>query len=514
MHLSHLFQRSVHMHGERPALAITGSQSVSYASLNKQIRALAYWMRHGLGLEAGDRITLAMANSIEYAQTMLAAWHAGLCTVPINSKLHPNEIDYILRDSGSRACLTNASLYDGLRPVADAIEGLALIDVSASDYARALHEGLLMDSDAASGQSSETPAWLFYTSGTTGRPKGVILTHANLVNMALNFYADVQPVCETDALLHVAPMSHGSGLYSVPYFIKGALQIIPASGGFDEAELCATMQSYQNVSLFAAPTMVQRLVKHIAAHPTTLPGLKCIIVAGAPFYVEDAKAAVHTIGPRIAQIYGQGETPMSITAQAASQIAHAVEHNDEDFLGSVGHAQTSMEVRIEDGNGNPLPADGLGEIMVRGPTVMQGYWGNPQTTESTLVRGWLRTGDVGLLDERGLLHLKDRSKDVIISGGSNIYPREVEEALMQHPGVAEVSVIGMPDPEWGESVLAFVVCRKEAGAIAPAELDALCLGQIARFKRPKHYIFIDELPKNATGKVLKRQLQNLIPPSL
>lgn len=514
MHLSHLFQRSVHMHGERSALGIAGSPSISYASLNKQIRALAYWMRHSLGLEAGDRITLAMPNCVEYAQAMLAAWHAGLCTVPINSKLHPNEIDYILRDSGSRACLTNAGLYNGLRPVANAIEGLALVDVGAPDYVWALNEGLPMDADAVPGQGSETPAWLFYTSGTTGRPKGVILTHANLINMALNFYADVQPVCETDALLHVAPMSHGSGLYSVPYFIKGALQIVPASGGFNEAELCATMQNYQNVSLFAAPTMVQRLVKHIAAHPTTLPGLKCIVVAGAPFYIEDIKAAVHAIGPRIAQIYGQGETPMSITAQTASQMAHAVELNDESWLGSVGYMQTSMEVRIEDGNGNPVPSGALGEVMVCGPTVMQGYWGNPQTTESTLVRDWLRTGDIGLLDERGLLHLKDRSKDVIISGGTNIYPREVEEALMQHPDVAEVSVVGMPDPEWGESVLAFVVCRKEAGEIASADLDALCLRQIARFKRPKHYVFVDELPKNATGKVLKRQLQNLIPPSL
>ncbi|CAM5428823.1 AMP-binding protein [Eoetvoesiella caeni] len=513
MHLSHLFQRSVSMYGERPALAVAGSPSVSYADLSRQISALAYWMRHSLGLEAGDRITLAMANSVEYAQAMLAAWHAGLCTVPINNKLHPNEIDYILRDSGSRACLTDSSLYDRLLPVTDAIEGMALIDVGASDYSEALGESLLMGSDGAAGQSSETPAWLFYTSGTTGRPKGVILTHANLANMALNFYADVQPVCESDALLHVAPMSHGSGLYSVPYFIKGALQLIPASGSFNEAELCQVMQSHQNVSLFAAPTMVQRLVKHIAAHPTTLPGLKCMVVAGAPFYIEDIKAAVHAIGPRIAQIYGQGESPMSITAQTASQIARAVEQNDKDLLGSVGYAQTSIEVRIEDGNGNSLSADELGEVMVCGPTVMHGYWGNPQTTESTLVKGWLRTGDVGVLDARGLLHLKDRSKDVIISGGTNIYPREVEEALMQHPNVAEVSVIGMPDPGWGETVLAFVVCQKEAGEIAPADLDALCLTQIARFKRPKRYIFIEELPKNATGKVLKRQLQKLIPRS-
>lgn len=511
MHLGRLFQRSVHMYGSRPALAVGDSESTNYTRLDRQIRALAYWMRHDLGLEPGDRLTLAMKNCAEYAQAMLAAWHAGLCVVPVNSKLHPNEIDFILRDSGSRACLASPDMHQNLRAVANALEGLQLVDVGASVYTGAL-QGPSMPSDEPSRQDGAAPAWLFYTSGTTGRPKGVVLTHVNLVNMALNFYADVQPVCETDALLHIAPMSHGSGLYSVPYFIKGALQIVPASGGFDEAEVCATLKHYRNVSFFAAPTMVQRLVRHAASHSPDLDGFKCMIAAGAPFYVEDIKSAVRTFGPRVAQIYGQGETPMSITAQTARQLASAVEQGDDTFLGSVGHAQTSIDISIEDGKGNRLPAGELGEILVHGPTVMHGYWNNPEASAGTLAGNRLHTGDIGLLDERGLLHLKDRSKDVIISGGSNIYPREVEEALMQHPDVVEASVIGMPDHEWGESVLAFVVRRPES-ALTASELDALCLASIARFKRPKRYVFLDELPKNATGKVLKRQLQNHIPPS-
>jgi len=511
MHLGHLFQRSVHMYGHRPALAVGDSESTNYARLDQQIRALAHWMRHDLGLEPGDRLTLAMKNCEEYAQAMLAAWHAGLCVVPVNSKLHPNEIDFILRDSGSRACLASQDMHQNLQAVANAMQDLQLVDVGASAYTRAI-QGPSMPPGEPSRLDDAAPAWLFYTSGTTGRPKGVVLTHVNLVNMSLNFYADVQPVCETDALLHIAPMSHGSGLYSVPYFIKGALQIVPASGGFDEAEVCATLLRHRNVSFFAAPTMVQRLVRHAASHRPDLDGLKCMIAAGAPFYVEDIKSAVRAFGPRVAQIYGQGETPMSITAQTARQLARAVEQGDDAFLGSVGHAQTSIDVSVEDGKGNRLPAGELGEILVRGPTVMQGYWNNPEASAATLAGNRLHTGDIGLLDERGLLHLKDRSKDVIISGGSNIYPREVEEALMQHPDVAEASVIGMPDSEWGESVLAFVVRRPES-TLTAGELDALCLASIARFKRPKRYVFLDELPKNATGKVLKRQLQNHIPPS-
>lgn len=201
---------------------------------------------------------------------------------------------------------------------------------------------------------------------------------------------------------------------------------------------------------------------------------------------------------------------MSITAQTASQIARAVDLDDHEFLSSVGYPQSSVEISIEDTSGQQLGVGQTGEILVAGPTVMHGYWNKPQATEDTLAGGKLHTGDVGMIDERGLLYLKDRSKDVIISGGTNIYPREVEEALMQDPRITEVAVIGIPDADWGESVLAFVVCQKDSQITADA-LEAHCLSRMARFKRPKHYVFIDQLPKNATGKVLKRQLYELVP---
>ncbi|HCY63612.1 MAG TPA: AMP-binding protein [Oxalobacteraceae bacterium] len=505
MNLSHLFQRSVQQYPQRPALARGIEPALTYSELNQRVRSLAYWLRHTLELQAGDRVMLAMKNCPEYMELMLASWHAGLGVVPVNSKLHPNEIDYMLRDSGARACLSQGALFQSLQPVAAQIDGLQLVDVASEAYRLAANSPAL---EPASDSDREL-AWLFYTSGTTGRSKGVMLSHANMVSAAMHFYSDVQAVASDDVLVHVAPMSHGSGIYSIPYFIKGALQVVPESGGLDEAELFDLFQHYDKVSLFAAPTIVQRLVHHAQQHPVSWPGLRAMLVGGAPFYVEDIKIAVQCFGPRIAQMYGQGESPMTISALPAEQLARAVVENDVAMLASVGFAQTAIHVAIVDSENKPVAPGVTGEVVVKGPTVMAGYWNNPEATRQTVVDGALRTGDIGLLDERGLLHLKDRSKDVIISGGSNIYPREVEEALLTHEAVAEVSVVGAPDSEWGEAVVAFVVCHPGA-TVTAAELDRLCLESIARFKRPKRYVFVSEFPKNSTGKVLKRELQKSI----
>ncbi|RJG02104.1 AMP-binding protein [Noviherbaspirillum sedimenti] len=505
MNLSHLFQRSVQQYPQRPALARGVNPALTYSELNRRVRSLAYWLRHTLGLHAGDRVMLAMKNCPEYMELMLAGWHAGLCLVPVNSKLHANEIDYMLRDSGARACLSQGELLLSLQPVAAQVDGLQLVDVASEAYRSAMNNPPL---EPVSDSDSDL-AWLFYTSGTTGRPKGVMLSHANMVCAAMHFYSDVQPVASDDVLVHVAPMSHGSGIYSIPYFIKGALQVVPDSGGLDEAELFRLFRHYDKVSLFAAPTIVQRLVQHAHHHPVSWPGLRAMLVGGAPFYVEDIKSAVQCFGPRIAQMYGQGESPMTISALPAEQLASAVAENDTAMLASVGFVQTAIHVTIVDSDNQPVAAGVTGEVIVRGATVMAGYWNNPDATRQTVVDGALRTGDIGLLDDRGLLHLKDRSKDVIISGGTNIYPREVEEALLTHEAVAEVSVVGAPDPEWGEAVVAFVVCHQGA-TVSAAELDGLCIQSIARFKRPKRYVFVPEFPKNSTGKVLKRELQKSI----
>jgi len=305
-------------------------------------------------------------------------------------------------------------------------------------------------------------------------------------------------------------MSHGCGLYAIPHLMAGARHVVPASGTVDPPELFALGAALGPLSTFAAPTIVKRLVDHAETQGLTpsdaAASFKTIVYGGAPMYVADIQRALRVMGPRFVQIYGQGETPMVATALSRRDIADASHPRHVERLGSVGVAQTPVQVRVADGEGLPLLVGEVGEVQVRGDTVMAGYWRQPDATAAAIRDGWLFTGDVGSLDADGFLTLKDRSKDLVISGGSNIYPREVEEVLLTVPGVAEVAVVGAPDAEWGEVVVAFVVAHSGAN-LAEAALDAHCLERIARFKRPKRYVFVDELPKNHYGKVLKTALR-------
>jgi long-chain acyl-CoA synthetase len=252
--------------------------------------------------------------------------------------------------------------------------------------------------------------------------------------------------------------------------------------------------------MFAAPTMVKRLVDF--GGDVNPANLRTIVWGGAPMYVEDALRALDRFGPRLAQVYGQGESPMTITTLSKQDIADRDHPRWLDRLGSAGVPYACLEVMVADGEDRALAVGETGEILCRGDVVMPGYWRNPEATAQTMRGGWLHTGDIGVFDADGYLTLKDRSKDMIISGGSNIYPREVEEVLLRHPKVREAAVIGRPDREWGEVVVAYVV-----GEAPAAELDALCLAHIARFKRPKDYVFVAGLPKNNYGKILKTELR-------
>jgi len=282
---------------------------------------------------------------------------------------------------------------------------------------------------------------------------------------------------------------------------------VPDSGGFDAAEILALAPKIGPVSMFAAPTMVRRLVDQASAQGGTGEGLRTVSYAGGPMYLADIIEAVEVMGPRFVQVYGQGECPMAITALSRADIADRTHPRWRARLGSVGRAQSAVELRVVDETGRDVPTGETGEILVKGTPVMAGYWNNSQATAATLKDGWLWAGDIGALDADGYLTLKDRSKDMIISGGSNIYPREVEEVLLLHPQVHEVAVVGRPHPTWGEEVVAFVVASTP-NAPATAELDSLCLEHIARFKRPRAYLFVETLPKNNYGKVVKAQLRD------
>ena len=504
MNLALWLERHARADPERMAVFVGASPWKPYGRLARDAASLARGLREKLGLAPGERVALVMANSPEYAEILLAAWWAGLACVPVNAKLHPREVAFILEDSGAGAVFATPGWIAGL---AEATAGLArapdVIEAGSVGY-----HALFGEPMPVSPVADDALAWLFYTSGTTGRPKGAMLSHGNLRAMAQGYLTDVDSVTQDDCLLHAAPMSHGSGLYLVPYLLAGAAQVIPESGGFDPAEVFALAGAHRGVGLFAAPTIVRRLVEHAADRSPAPDGLRTIVYGGGPMYVADLLRALDVMGPRFAQIYGQGESPMTITALAKRFVNDRAHPRHLARIASVGLPQSGVEVAVRDEAGRDLPPGEVGEICVRGAAVMAGYWRNAEASVKALRGGWLWTGDLGSFDEEGFLTLKDRSKDLIISGGSNIYPREVEEVLLAHPGVAEASVVGRPDPEWGEAAVAFVVAREPAPSAA--ELDAHCLAAIARFKRPKEYRFVQELPKNNYGKVLKTELRALL----
>jgi long-chain acyl-CoA synthetase len=413
--------------------------------------------------------------------------------------LHTDEIAYVLEDSGTRLCFVSEDLEPN---VEGGGSGMPPITVGTADYEKLLNAEPLPVAEVSTTQA----AWLFYTSGTTGKPKGAMLTHANLRAMVLCYFSDVDSVSPSDAIVHAAPMSHGSGLYILPHVAQGACNVIPESGGFDAAEVYALLSAHSGVALFAAPTMVKRLVA-AGGSARGIENLKTLVYGGGPMYQADIAAAHQALGFRLAQIYGQGESPMTITALNKFHHANTQHPRYAERLSSVGVAQSLVEVRIADHNDESVSIGETGEVLVRGPTVFPGYWQNQRASEDTLRNGWLHTGDLGVMDGDGFLTLVDRAKDLIISGGSNIYPREVEEVLLRHPKVGEAAVVGREDGEWGERVVAFVVRRDE---VSVDELDRFCLQHMARFKRPRDYRFLEALPKNNYGKVLKRELRELL----
>ncbi len=500
MNITHLLTRSGTVYRDLPGVAHGPHVVLTYGQLYDRALRMATGLTGKLGLKKGDRCAIIAENCPEYLECQWGCWVAGIVTVKVNSKLHAREFEYILGHSGAKVCLTTADVAGNVNDGAAGVPDLKhVIEIGTPDY-----DALLAGEPAAvQPLDRDDVAWLFYTSGTTGKPKGAMLTHGNLLAMTTSYFLDIDQVSPGDAILHPAPMSHGSGCYVLPNVAMGACQVIPESGGFDPAEILELHGAWPGTSMFAAPTMITRLVAHMEAHGGDVSNLRTIIYGGAPMHVADVKRALDVFGPRLAQLYGQGESPMCITGLSRGWYANREHPQWEAIIGSAGFPQSVVEVTVMDGEDTPLPPGETGEICARGAPVMKGYWKQPGETADTLRGGWLHTGDVGTFNAVGFLTLKDRSRDLIISGGSNIYPREVEEAILTCPGVQEVSVVGAPDDDWGEVVVAFVTGQD----LSPANLDAHVQTRIARFKRPKRWQIVPDLPRNNYGKILKRELR-------
>jgi long-chain acyl-CoA synthetase len=490
------------------AALVHGEESINYREFHERALTLGGNLL-ARGLRQGDRVAFCLANSPRILEIIYGCFAAGLVVVPVNARLHAREMAYIVSNSGSKIFIHGPEYQDSVVENIDGFAGLELRvctapSAGATNYAELFAP--LHRLPAAVEVAATDPCWLFYTSGTTGRPKGAIWTHRMVRVIVMNYLADVYNIQPGEVVIHAAPMSHGSGIVALPAVARGATNLAMDTRSFEPRALFATIEKTRASHIaFLAPTQIVKLIEDFTPGEFDLGSLKAICYGGAPIYVEHLRAALQAFGPVFAQIFGQGEAPITITGLPAAEHARLLASNDA-RIGSAGTIRTDVEARCVDEHDNELPPGVAGEVVVRGDIVMPGYWNDPLASAETLRNGWLHTGDIGMFDERGYLFLLDRAKDLIITGGNNVYPREVEEIIVQHPAVATAVVVGIPHEYWGEAVHAVVVLQPGASA-TEAEIVQYCGQSLAGYKKPKSIEFAASLPVSGYGKVLRREVR-------
>lgn len=463
-----------------------------------------------LGLVRGDRVCLLMENRPEVMEAMFGCWKAGLAAAPLNARFTAQEIEYHVVDSGARVLVVGEELAGVIVQIRASLPSVELViqvggepladhrdwDALLASHAGAEFVSVIVDPDEL--------AWLAYTSGTTGRPKGAMLTHGVLIVEVLGMLADFFPLELHHVGIHAAPLTHGSGHVSLVFTAKGCSQVILSRSGFDVARFLELVERHRVNALFLVPTMVKMIVHHPDVDRRDLSSLRWVFYGGSPMYVDDLRHAHRKLGSIFIQGFGQTESPMTGTVLPASE--HDLDGPLAHLLASCGRARTGIQVRILDDDDQPVPAGEIGEICIRGGTVMKGYWQRPEETAETLRNGWLHTGDVGRMDDHGYVYILDRSKDMVISGGLNIYPREIEEVILTHPDVLEACVFGVPDDKWGEALIAHLVLTPGSD---PDEVDvpSFLAGRLAGYKKPKRIEYVQELAKTPYGKIDKKRIR-------
>ena len=469
---------------------------VTWGAFAARARAAAGGLR-ARGIAPGDRVLVHARNSIAQMETLWACWHAGAVWVPTNYRLTPPEVAYLALSSGAAAHIVDPAFPDHAAAC------------RAANPALRLEIALDAEWDALTGPAAppaevgrDHPAWFFYTSGTTGRPKASVLTHGQLGFVVNNHLADLIPgTTERDVSLVVAPLSHGAGIHALAQVPRGAATVLPAGERFDPADCWALVERHRVSNMFTVPTILTMLARDPAVDRHDHSSLRYVIYAGAPMYRADQAFALEKLGTVLVQYYGMGEVTGAITVLPPEW------HSTDDALtpvGSCGFPRTGMELAILAPDGAPVPEGAQGEICVRGPAVAAGYWNNPEANEKAFAGGWFHTGDLGHVDARGLCYITGRASDMYISGGSNVYPREIEEALLLHEAVAEACVVGLPHPKWGEAGVAVLVVRRD---VSEQELLAHLETRLAKYKWPARFAFWPELPKSGYGKVTKREVR-------
>lgn len=506
MNVGYIIRRAARQHRDRIALVADGVRR-TFAELDERTDRLAHRLR-SLGLEIGDRVAVLMQNCPEAIECDFAIAKAGLVRVSINARLQPSEIEYILNDAGVRAILTEGDFLSGIVSIQPRVPALETVICreGASKGALGYEEWI---SGAPRLEHFDLPeeslATLMYTSGTTGHPKGAMLTHRTWRAVVTNRLLDYDEVRAEDVMLHVSPLSHASGSYVLPHFVCGATNVVLRK--FTPDDMLEAIERWRVTTTMMVPTMINLLLAHPATRSADLSSLHTIHYGAAPMPVEKLREGLEVFGCVFVQNYSLAEAPWSLTLLPKSD--HRIDGDERQLrrLGSCGRELLNVELRIVDEQGREVPTGEAGEIIARTDTVMRGYWQKPEATAETVRDGWVHTRDVAWRDDDDYIYIVDRKGEMIISGGFNIYPREVEEVLYMHPGVLEAAVIGTPDDTWGERVRAIVVPRPGA-AVTADELAVLCERNLARYKKPREFEFRTEhLPKNATGKIMRRTLR-------
>jgi fatty-acyl-CoA synthase len=507
MNLSHVLRQAARRHATGIGF-VWGERTWTWADLDARVDAMAAALA-ARGIGKGDRVLVQSKNCNQMFESMFACFRLGAVWVPANFRQTPDEVAYLAVASGACAMICHRDFPEHAAAVRAALPGLTLVIAIGSSPIGEDYDDLVA---RHAGQAPPTamvehddPCWFFFTSGTTGRPKAAVLTHGQMAFVITNHLCDLMPgTTHADASLVVAPLSHGAGVHQLVQTARAAKTVLLSGDRFDVDEAWALVERWRITNLFTVPTIVKMLTEHPSVDAHDHSSLRYLIYAGAPMYREDQKHALETLGQVLVQYFGLGEVTGNITVLPPQ--LHDPEDGPDVKVGTCGYERTGMQVSVQDDQGREVPPGTTGEICVCGPAVFAGYYDNPEANAKAFRDGWFRTGDLGHMDEEGFLYITGRASDMYISGGSNVYPREIEEKILTHPAIAEVAVLGVPDRTWGEVGIAVCALRPDA-ALDERDLLAWLDGKIARYKLPKRVFFWDALPKSAYGKITKKTIR-------
>ncbi|MGE0843756.1 class I adenylate-forming enzyme family protein [Pseudonocardia sp.] len=500
-----LYERAYHHYGARTAV-LTDDGEWTYAELGERVHRIIGGLTDR-GVTPGERGVLLLDNCPEFLEIDQALFVGGFVRCALSVRLHLREVLHILTDCAAAVAFVSSDWATQLAGVRDQLPDLRLVVTVAGGAGDLTLDALrIADPVDPVAPAATDPAAILYTSGTTGLPKGATLSQANWATMVRNELLELPPVVDGDVVLHVAPLSHLSGYVGPAYVVRGAAHV--TCSRFDAERTLELIERHRVTILPMVPTMLNLLVPAAEQGPHDHSSLHTIVYAGSAIAPQRLVRARDAFGDVFVQFYGLSEMPIPIACLSREDHTFDPDEGVPERLASAGRVTPFVEVTLRDDEGRPAPAGQVGEITVRGEQLMMGYWGRPEATAEMIdASGWARTGDLGRIDENGYLHIVDRKKDMVVTGGFNVYPTEIENVVSTLPAVAEVAVVGVPDERWGEALKAVVIVR-EGYTLTVDEVIEVCTSQVAGYKKPRSVDFVDELPKTGSGKIMRRALRD------